>query len=171
MENEPMSELTYQVVGKDAKVYGPAGAELIRQWIADGRLNSLSAVLPVGAPAWTTLGALPEFAGSFAPPKAPPIAPLASPPTGRQSHSLATAGLICGILSICFCCGCCFPVDLLGLILSLIALIQINAHPDRYTGRAEAIIGLVLSGAAFLIFLAYCLSNQAHTHLNRSFYY
>jgi Domain of unknown function (DUF4190) len=162
-----MSELTYQVVGKDAKVYGPAGAELVRQWIAEGRLNSLSTVLPAGAPAWTTLGALPEFAGAFAPPKAP----LSSPPPGRQTHSLATAGLICGILSICFCCVCCFPVDLLGLILSLIALVQINEHPDRYTGRVEAIIGLVLSGAAFLFFLASCLSNQAHTHLNRSFYY
>jgi len=170
-----MSEITYQIVGSDSKIYGPATAEHVRQWLTEGRVNGRSPVLVSGAPSWTTIGALPEFSATPPPPKpaAPPTpSPTFSPASvvyvTKPNHPLATAGLVCGILSICFCCGCCFPVDLLGLIFSLIALVQISENPDRYTGRSMAIVGLVLSIVSFLFFLVSLATNHYN---NNQFHY
>ena len=68
--------------------------------------------------------------------------------------SLAKAGLICGILSITIAC-CCggLPFNLLGLVFSIIALVQIGENPRRYGGKDMAIIGLILSALGTLILL------------------
>jgi len=163
-----MSDLTYQVVGADGKIYGPANPEFLRQWLAEGRLTLNSPVLPAGAAAWTTLGKIPEFAPAPTPPGAAgiPPTPVIAPGPTRRKHPLATTGLVCGIVSMCLCCGCCFPVDILGIVLSLVALVEINHHPDRFAGRTEAIIGLVLSGAAFLLYLAWSLANHAQMNFH-----
>jgi len=67
----------YRIIGGDGQEYGPVSASEVRQWIAEGRLNAESRIRPEAAPEWTTLGALPEFAGGARPayPGAP--APLA----------------------------------------------------------------------------------------------
>ncbi len=56
-------------------------------------------------------------------------------------------GLILSIVSLIFsfcCCGC-LPLNVLSLIFSAIGLAQINRQPEVYTGKGEAIAGLVIS--------------------------
>ena len=163
--------MSYQIIGNDGRTYGPATAEQIREWVAQGRAVRQTPVLSAGASCWSVLGLLPEFAPLFASP--PPIAPSAPPPPPARpsgplpTSSFATAGLVFGILSL-LCCCCCggFPFNLLGLIFSLIALVQISEHPERYAGRPQAIVGIVLSAASFLFFLASIASNNSQFFIN-----
>jgi hypothetical protein len=62
-----------------------------------------------------------------------------------ETNGFATAGLVCGLLS--WTCCCCVPFNLLGIVFSIIALVQINSQPERQEGRVFAIIGLALSVA------------------------
>jgi len=52
----------YQVLGGDGREYGPVYDDQIRQWIAEGRLESKSPVKPPDAKDWVFLETLPEFA-------------------------------------------------------------------------------------------------------------
>jgi hypothetical protein len=65
----------YKIIGADSKEYGPITAEQLRQWIAEGRANLQTQVLPEGATQWTTVGELPEFATTPPPSTAAPYAP------------------------------------------------------------------------------------------------
>ena len=138
----------YKIIGNDGKTYGPVTAEQIREWIAQGRVENRTAVLPAGAAEFTFLGLLPEFAPHFAGP--PPV--IAPPPMGalpaRSTNGFATAGLVCGILSCVCCCGC--PFNLLGLVFSIIALVQINGQVQKQAGWGLALAGLICSGASLL---------------------
>jgi hypothetical protein len=155
----------YKIIGADGKEYGPATAEQLRQWIAEGRANAQTPTLASGAPEWKPLGVLPEFAGQFAPPIPPVIGPLRPGPfaAGQQprTNSFATAGLIFGLLSLTCCCCCGVPFSLLGLVCSLIGLSQINRHPELYEGRGLAIGGLILSVAGLALEIGLTLLNLA----------
>ena len=144
----------YKIIGADGKIYGPASAEQLRRWLAEGRANAQTQALVDGAAEWKPLGTLPEFAQHFAPPTPPVISPL--PPgtlmTGQlpRTNSFATTGLVFGILSF----ACCpkFLFGGLGLVFSLVGLSQINRHPEHYEGRGLAIAGIILSSASLLLF-------------------
>jgi Domain of unknown function (DUF4190)/GYF domain 2 len=141
----------YKIIGADGREYGPVAAGQLRQWLAEGRANAQTLALAPGAPEWKPLGALPEFAGQFAPSGPPVIGPspgVSMPGRPLKTNSFAVAGLICGILSLVCCCGC--PFNLLGLVFSLVGLSQINRHPDLYDGRGQAIAGLILSAASLV---------------------
>ena len=140
----------YKLIGDDGKEYGPATREQIRQWIAEGRVESRTPVFVDGAKDWNFVGLLPEFAGSFSVAAAP--AP-AIPTAGHQAktNSYAQAGMIFGILSVTFCCCCGFPFGILGLVFSLIGLWQINTNPQLHEGRAMAVAGLILSIISLLM--------------------
>lgn len=160
----------YKIIGEDGKEYGPATGEQIRRWIAEGRVERRTPVFVDGAKDWNFAGLLPEFAGCFTASDAPPtIAPLKSGASAAgqmpKTNSFATAGLVFGILSVTFVC-CCggFPFNVLGLVFSIIAFVQISEHPERHEGRGLAMGGLVLSIASFLIFLI--LLASGHTHVN-----
>jgi len=153
----------YKILGADGREYGPATAGQLRQWLAEGRVNAQTPTLAPGAPEWKPLGALPEFAGHFAPPFPPVIGPL-KPGTSTagqwpRTNSFATAGLIFGILSLTCCCGC--PFNIFGLVFSLIGLSQINRHPELYEGRGLAIAGLIVSAASLVWGLGLALINLA----------
>jgi Domain of unknown function (DUF4190)/GYF domain 2 len=134
----------YRILGADGKVYGPISAEQLRQWIAENRANAATYALPEGAPEWKPLGTIPEFSILFA--AKPPAVPLATdPPYAPKNTGFATTGMILGIFSLT--CGLCcygFPSNVIGLIFSIIALIQIRTNPERYGGKGMAIAGLVL---------------------------
>jgi hypothetical protein len=163
----------YKIIGADGKIYGPASAEQLRQWLAEGRANAQTQTLADGAAEWKPLVALPEFAGHFAPPNPPVIRPLppGSSTMGQlpKTSGFATTGLIFGILSF----ACCpkFLLGTLGLVFSLIGLSQINRRPEHYEGRGMAIAGIVLSGASLLLFSALWLVALAtgHFYFNWSF--
>ena len=137
----------YKIIGADGKEYGPVSAELVRQWLSEGRVNAQTRVLPEGAAEWKTVGELPEFAAQSTPDVPPTLAPL--PPSGGtqpQTNPLALTGFILGIVSVTFSL-CCYglPFNLVGIVLSAIALAQIRADPQRQGGKGLAIAGLVLS--------------------------
>jgi hypothetical protein len=157
----------YKIIGTDGKEYGPLSSDQIRRWIAENRVERQTPVFVEGAKDWNFLGLLPEFAGYFS--GAAPITPPVIIPPGqpRKTHSFATAGLVCGILSVtlCACCGG-FPFNVLGLIFSIIALLQINESPQLFEGRGLAIAGIILSAVSFLIFLVLLASGHTHVNLN-----
>lgn len=137
--------MNYKIIGQDGNLYGPAGAEQIRQWISQGRLESRTPILPEAGGEWTFVGLLPEFAGLFSP---PPVGVPGRPfETARPGiNPLATWSLVCGCLSWVFCCCC--PVNLLGLIFGLVALSQTAGRPPE--GRNLAIAGVILSATNLL---------------------
>jgi hypothetical protein len=162
----------YKIIGEDGKEYGPATAEQIRQWVAEGRVERRTPIFADGAKDWNFVGLLPEFAGLFAVSGAPP--PIAPPKSGispagqrTRTNSLAIFGLVCGILSLtlCWCCGG-FPFNALGLVFSIVALFQINENPQLYEGRNLARAGIILAVISFLIFLALLASGNVHFHFN-----
>ena len=134
----------YKVIGTDSQVYGPVTADLLRQWITEGRVNHTTLLLPEGAADWRPLSSFPEFAVSK-PVGTPP--PLSLPVQQEQDagNNLALAGLILGILSIV---GCCFslPCGILGVVLSLVALGRERppGHPEM-RHKNLALAGLILS--------------------------
>src|SRR5580698_6048827 len=114
----------YKVIGSDGKLYGPISAEILRQWLAESRVNGNTLAQPEGASDWRPLSSFQEFA-------APPV--LTMPPVpvaqARSSSSLAVLSLVSGLLG-CVCCCCGLPFALLGLVLSLVALMDAE-NSDR----------------------------------------
>jgi len=153
----------YKIIGADGKIYGPASAEQLRQWLAEGRANAQTQTLAEGAPEWKPLALLPEFVGHFAPATPPVIQPLPPGTSGAgqwpKTNSYAMTGLVFGILSWTCCCG--FPFNILGLVFSLVGLSQINRYPERYEGRGLAIAGVILSAASFILSFGLLLLNLA----------
>lgn len=146
----------YRIIGADHKSYGPITAEQLKQWIREGRTNAQTQTLMEGATEWKPLGTLPEFAGQFAPPVPPVIGPT-GPGVGEgwrvpKTNASAQAGMILGILSVTLICCCYgFPFNILGLIFSLIGLVQTNENPQWQQGRGMAITGLILSGISLIL--------------------
>ncbi len=144
----------YKLIGADGKEYGPISAEIVRLWIAEGRANGLTRVLPENATEWKLLRDLPEFAASL--PAGPaPGTPAPFPVTAPQqprTNPLAITGLILGIISITFGLCCCsgLPFSISGLICSGIALAQ-TGKDSQQSGRGMAIAGLVLSILSLLL--------------------
>lgn len=74
----------YKIIGGDQKEYGPATADELRQWIAEGRLNGQSLVKAENATDWQPLSDFTEFfaalhaqaAENVPPPAAAPTAPV-----------------------------------------------------------------------------------------------
>ncbi len=145
----------YKIIGADGRKYGPVSLEQVRQWLAEGRANAQTRILPDGSPDWKVVGDLPEFAPP-APSASAPQSPVSLPPPVQRrlpTNGLATTGLVLGILSLVlsFCCCGGLPWNLLGLVLSAIGLSQINHRPDLYSGKEIAIAGLVISGVSLLL--------------------
>lgn len=68
----------YKIIGADQKEYGPVSADLIRQWIKEGRANAQTVAKFEGTEAWLPLGEMPEFVPDFGGP-APVFTPLVPP--------------------------------------------------------------------------------------------
>jgi hypothetical protein len=133
----------YKILGTDQKEYGPVPAETLRQWIAEGRVNANTMVLPEGGAQWGTIASLPEFAGAFA--ARPPIGHPATPPA--RTSVLAIVSLALGILGVCSA----GLTGVLGLILGIIALVKINRSQGQLGGKGLAIAGTCVSGVFVLL--------------------
>lgn len=150
----PNHRAMYKIIGADGNEYGPVSADQLRQWITEGRVNAQTRVLPVGEATWRTAAEVPELAALLsgpvpptAAPQPPPLSALPSYTPAQRTNPLAIASLVCGILATTVCMCCCYglPFNLVGVILGLIALSQINNAPGREGGKGIAIAGLVLS--------------------------
>jgi hypothetical protein len=142
------SQDMYKIIGADGKEYGPISAEVLRQWLAEGRADRQTKVLPEGATEWKTIAELPEFAATSATAVVPPTTPgpISLPPVPRN-NSYAVAGFTLGILSLTVGLCCCYglPFSVPGIICSSIALNQIKQDPSTQQGKGMAVAGLVLS--------------------------
>ena len=56
----------YRIIGADGKEYGPVSAEIVRQWLAQGRANAQSRIRPEEAADWKFISELPEFVADLA---------------------------------------------------------------------------------------------------------
>lgn len=86
----------YKIIGADGKEYGPISVDVVRKWIAEGRANAQTKILPEGATEWVTVAQVPELAAS-----APTIAPLPSsyaPTPGLSAGSDLVAGPAIGLI-------------------------------------------------------------------------
>jgi TM2 domain-containing membrane protein YozV len=92
----------YKMIGADGQQYGPASAEQVRRWMAEGRAKEETLVQPEGSQEWKPLSSFPELASGLksAPPLVsgtpPTIAPPPSATAERASNKIAAG--ICGIL-------------------------------------------------------------------------
>ena len=135
----------YRILGVDGKEYGPVTADVMRQWISQGRANAQTRVKLEGAAEWQTLSSVLEFAADFAAASgaAAPSSPPATPP---KTSGMAITSLVLGILGL-FTCG---VTSLVGLVLGIIALVKVNRSGGRLTGSGLAIAGICVS-ALFLL--------------------
>jgi hypothetical protein len=65
----------YKILGADQREYGPVTADQLRQWITEGRANSLTMVQGPDSTEWKPLSSFTEFAGVM--PAAAATAPVA----------------------------------------------------------------------------------------------
>ncbi len=130
-------------------------AEMLRQWIEQNRANAQTLVQIGGQGGWKPLGSIPDFADLFPPPTpAPPLAgsirtapPTHSPPAPPRTNSLAITGLVLSSLGL----GCCPPlICSLGLIFSVVALVQINSNPATEGGKGFAVAGIIIAVTGFI---------------------
>jgi hypothetical protein len=143
----------YKIIGADQKEYGPVSAEQLRAWMAEGRVNAQTRVLPEGATEWKMLGDLPEFAAP-----APSMMPaMAATPVPRSAAADQVNGPAIGLI----------VVAVLGVVLAIVALIvnlagasflpnprmPNEAWANMFSGTigaASNIVGIVVSAVILL---------------------
>jgi len=81
----------YKLIGADLMEYGPVSAAQIRQWIAEGRVNSQTKLQAEGGSEWTRLAEVPEFAAA-SPGTATPACPTCGEPFERGFDSCWKCG-------------------------------------------------------------------------------
>lgn len=90
----------YKIIGADGQPYGPASADQIKSWIAEGRARAETLVQAEGAQEWKPLISFTELAAGLQPPpisSGPPgIGPVSSTLSARASNKIPAG--ICGIL-------------------------------------------------------------------------
>ena len=150
----------YKIVGADQKEYGPVTEEQLRQWISEGRANG-ETITRFGDGPWKPLSTFPEFAallGTVGPARPPAPLSLSGPASSSSppaTSGLAIWGLICSILGL----TCCGPVfSTAGLVLSIMALSQINQNSSKYTGSGIALAGIALALVGYTVFALLLLS-------------
>jgi hypothetical protein len=77
---------SYRIIGGDQREYGPATADELRRWIAEGRANGQTKVCPEGSTEWRPVASFAEFTAALGAQAsaAPPSAPTPAPSTGQR---------------------------------------------------------------------------------------
>jgi TM2 domain-containing membrane protein YozV len=96
----------YRIIGADEREYGPASAEQLRQWIAEGRANAQTKAKAEGEAEWKRLADHPEFHASLGisagapPPISPPPHAATQPPGADKKIVAGIFGIVLGCLGI-----------------------------------------------------------------------
>src|SRR5258708_38205155 len=72
----------YKIIGADKKEYGPVTEEILRRWLAEGRVNGQTPLQAEGTTEWKPLSSFPELAEGLN------IAPTPSPFTPSNEPGL-----------------------------------------------------------------------------------
>jgi GYF domain 2 len=138
----------YKIIGADQKEYGPVTADQLRHWLAEGRVNPQTQVLPEGATEWTTLGALPEFATASS--AAPPTLP--SFPAPASAAAALVAGPAIGLIVTAILGGLVQMVSLIRLLLVHNSMPVNSQMPGQaWVAMLSGPIGVVMSIIAILM--------------------
>lgn len=141
----------FKIKGADQKEYGPVTADVIRQWVAERRIDGRTLIQADGAGDWKPLAEFPEFAAALAgvprPPSPVPGSPQTAPSSPPKTSSMAIASLVCGVL------GCLGITALIGLILGIVSLVKISRSEGRLKGSGLAIGGICCSMATLVMTL------------------
>src|SRR5947209_3467565 len=101
----------YKIQGADQRQYGPVSADVVRQWIAQGRILGTTLIQPEGATDWRPASQFPEFAEALGSARAPAAAATPPPPPASmaaaapmptqagKTSGMAIASLVLGILA------------------------------------------------------------------------
>src|SRR5262245_34595425 len=92
-ESHQLTFTMYKIIGADGKEYGPVSAELLRDWIQQGRVSLQTQARQEGSTDWKPLSSFTEFSTASA---APPL--MSSPPPRDERASKRIAAGVCGIL-------------------------------------------------------------------------
>ena len=92
----------YIIIGGDGKEYGPITADQLKQWMADGRVNAQTKVLPEGTADWKLLAEIPEFATALATgiPRPGPIIPPSAASATDLVNGPAIGLIVTGALNV-----------------------------------------------------------------------
>src|SRR5436305_9833654 len=153
----------YKIQGADQRQYGPVTADVVRQWIAQGRIIGTTLIQAEGATDWRAASQFPEFADAFraapapstagTPPPPPPPRPAPIPTAAPmqtqngKTSGMAIASLVLAILTL----PTCGIGGIASLILGIVALVKISHSQDRLKGQGLAIAGICVS--CFFLFL------------------
>jgi len=132
----------YRVLGSDGNEYGPVSADVLRDWIAEGRASARTSVQPEGSEEWQPLASVPEFAEALA---ARPVGPIVQTAPEVKTSDMAIASLVLGVVGLCGVTG------VAGLILGLVSLSKINRSGGRLRGRRLALGGIWVSSVMLLL--------------------
>ncbi len=72
--------------------------------------------------------------------------PMATNHEGLPAHPMAVAALTVGVVSVCV-----GPVGLVAVVLGVMGLRAIDQQPDEYSGRGQAVTGIVLGGIGLML--------------------
>lgn len=114
----------YKIIGSDGKEYGPITLAQLKQWIAEGRLNQQSKVLPDGTTDWKTVAELPELANAM-----PPLTP---PPTTMVSADVPNYLWQSIVVTLC----CCIPFGIVAIVYA--AQVKSKLGVGDYAGAQAA---------------------------------
>jgi hypothetical protein len=151
----------YKIIGTDQRQYGPITADVLRGWIAQGRVNGQTQIQAEGSSDWRPISEFPEFAtalsGPVSPPPPPPTSPAATPTPApisfpqpsqpTKTSGMAIASLVLGLLTF----PTCGVGGLLGLIFGIVAIIKISNSEGRLRGKGMAIAGISISAVFLLV--------------------
>ncbi len=147
----------YKILGGDGKEYGPVTREQLRDWLAQGRINSRTRVNAETSAEWKAAADFPELAELFAAAPArptgqgtPPLissAPVARPQRGE--NGLAVLSLVLGLCSLVFCLNALTGIP--AIICGHVARSRARRFPARYRGSGLAAIGLVLGYSGIVL--------------------
>ena len=127
----------YKIIGADGKEYGPITAEQLKQWVAEGRANAQTKVLPEGTTEWKTLAEVPELGAATARSPVPgPVYPPGVAAATEQVNGPAIGLIVTASLNL-----------LLSLLRILGALVGFGMSNMQHTGNRDLDRIISMSGA------------------------
>ena len=176
----------YYIIGKDQKQYGPISENEVYAWITERRIITSTLIREENSDQWGTVGTHPLFSsfvlqstlpmggnlgsqtGNGSPPQFPKQPNNSTStsyhhPTQMNIYQKTNPWVIAAwvFLSLYFLFCCCFPLDILALIFSVIALFDLKSNPYQ-KDKNLAIVALIISALFFILniiqipFLFFC---------------
>ena len=140
----------YKIIDADGKEYGPITADILKQWIADGRANAQTKVQLDGTMEWRTLAEFPELAAALPSLGAPPVSinSAGSTSAADQVNGPAIGLIVTAILG--------FIATILGTLWNLFAVGAgmnqpgMNPEMERFVAAFSGTVGVISGIVGFL---------------------